>query len=313
LGIGVNGSPKLCRLVLGLFTPLSNSVILGCFFYGAKGGAMKCQWDCVLENLGEWVGSFTVFSPQGDEVEDIPSLISLVGKEGNTAIELVLNRFYPVVGSSELESKQVAMNFSTPDPGAVFFETGAFSSGQFSVRTGVRSIGEFCLVGTDRRCRLVQVYNSALQLERVTLIREQRQGTNAPERPPLNASDLVGTWSSSEGSGSLDGRTITSVPKKKESIFTATDRGYQWDDDVLISLTASSDRVLQFDLDNQSYQMLLLADSAYSICPIEIIPGHPFYLEMGWLLSPGLRHRLIRRYDSMGKWDSTSFVIETTQ
>ena len=271
---------------------------------------MKCQWDCVLENLGEWVGSFTVFSPQGEEVEDIPSVISLVGTEGNKSIELVLKRFYPVAGSSELESKQVAMNFSAADPGAVFFDTGAFSSGQFSVSAGVRSIGEFCLVGTDRRCRLVQVYNSALQLERVTLIREQRQGTNAPERPLLKAADLLGTWTSSEGSGSLDGRNVVSVPQKNKFFFT-TEGGYQWDDDISISIKAASDRVLNFDRDNQSYQMLLLPDSAYSICPMQIIPGHPFYLEMGWLLSPGLRHRLIRRYDSTGKWDSTNFTIET--
>jgi hypothetical protein len=272
---------------------------------------MKSQWDCVLENLGEWVGSFTAFSPQGAEIEDIPSIISLVGKEGNQTIELVLKRFYPVAGSSELESKSVAMNFSAPDPGAVFFAPGAFSSGQVSVNLGTRAIGEFCLVGIDRRCRLVQVYNSALQLERVTLIREQRQGTNAPECPPLTVSDLIGTWSSSEASGSQDGKTIASVPKKTKSIFITTDRGYQWDDDVLISLTASSDRLLQFDLDDQSYQMLLLPDSAYSICPTQIIPGHPFYLEMGWLLSPELRHRLIRRYDSTGKWNSTSFIVES--
>jgi hypothetical protein len=274
---------------------------------------MKSQWDCVLENLGVWVGSFTVFSPQAEEVEDIPSVISLVGTDGNKSIELVLNRFYPIVGSSELESKTVAMSFSTPDAGAVFFDTGAFSSGQFAVNVGVRSIGEFCLVGIDRRCRLVQVYNSALELERVTLIREQRQGTNAPERPLLNVSDLIGTWTYSEESGSLDGRSVTSVPKKTKSIFSITDRGYQWDDDTLISLTASSDRLLQFDLDRQSYQMLLLPDSAYSICPTQIIQGHPFYLEMGWLLFPGLRHRLIRRYDSTGKWDSTDFIVETTK
>jgi hypothetical protein len=280
---------------------------------------IKSQWDCVLENLGVWVGSFTVFSAEGEEVEDVPSVISLVRTEDSNTIELVLKRFYPVVGTSELESKAVAMNFSTPDPGAVFFETGAFSSGQLSVRGGVRSIGEFCLVGIDRRCRLVQVYNSALQLERVTLIREQRQGTNALERPLLDVSDLLGIWRCSEASGSLDGKSVASVPKKTESIFIATDRGYQWDDDVLISLTATRDwakptlreRILQFEQDNQSYQMLLLPDSAYSICPTQIILGNPFYLEMGWLLSPGLRHRLIRRYDSTGKWDSTSFMVES--
>jgi hypothetical protein len=283
---------------------------------------VKSQWECVLENLGEWCGSFTVFSPQGEVVEDIPSLISLVGTGDNRSIRLVLKRFYAVAGSSELQPQEVTMNFSSPESGSVFFETGAFSSGQVSVFRGVRSIGEFCLVGIDRRCRLVQVYNTAHQLERVTLIREQRAGSNAAECPQLTSSDLLGTWYLSKGSRCLDGGLVASVPQKKESIFSTTDLGYQWDDDgISISLSASSDwakptlreRVLQFDRDNQSYQMLLLPDAAYSICPIQIRSGYPFYLEMGWLLSPRLRHRLIRRYDSTGKWASTNFKIETTQ
>ena len=29
---------------------------------------MKKQWDCVLQNLGEWEGSFTHLSPQGEAV-----------------------------------------------------------------------------------------------------------------------------------------------------------------------------------------------------------------------------------------------------
>lgn len=27
---------------------------------------MRSQWECLLENLGEWQGSFTRFSPQGE-------------------------------------------------------------------------------------------------------------------------------------------------------------------------------------------------------------------------------------------------------
>jgi Domain of unknown function (DUF3598) len=280
---------------------------------------VESQWECVLKNLGEWIGSFTVYSPHGEELEDIPSVISLVGKEDNRAIRLVLKRFYPVAGSSELQPQEVSMNFSSPESGAVFFETGAFSSGQVSIFRGVRSIGEFCLVGvvgrssglSNRRCRLVQVYNNAHQLERVTLIREQRLGSNAPECPQLSSSDLLGTWYRSKESSSLDGEMTLSVPQKKESIFSPTAQGYQWDDDdISISLIALSDRLLQFDRDHQSYQMLLLPDGAYSICPTQIRSGYPFYLEMGWLLSPGLRHRLIRRYDNTGKWNNTSFAIE---
>ncbi|NMG18657.1 DUF3598 family protein [Brasilonema bromeliae] len=30
---------------------------------------MKSQWDCVLQKLGEWHGSFTRVSPQGKLME----------------------------------------------------------------------------------------------------------------------------------------------------------------------------------------------------------------------------------------------------
>ncbi|MCY7335843.1 MAG: DUF3598 family protein, partial [Chamaesiphon sp.] len=40
---------------------------------------MKSQWECVLENLGEWVGSFTAVTAEGEPIEDIPSMIRLEG------------------------------------------------------------------------------------------------------------------------------------------------------------------------------------------------------------------------------------------
>ena len=53
---------------------------------------MKSQWECVLENLGEWVGSFTTVTAEGEPVDDIPSVIKLEGIRDNQAVHLVLTR-----------------------------------------------------------------------------------------------------------------------------------------------------------------------------------------------------------------------------
>jgi Domain of unknown function (DUF3598) len=271
---------------------------------------MKSQWECVLQNLGEWVGSFTLFSPEGEPIEDIPSLISVQGIQDNQAIQLVLQRFYPIPGTTELAPKEISLNFSTPNPGALFFDSGAFSDGASSVLAGVKTISEFCLVGIDRRLRIVQVFDPSYQLSRITLIREQRQGTDAPERPPLTISDLLGTW---------QGTAITRYPDDRspittttQSTFTVSDDRYQWiEADESIELTVINDRLLQFQQADRSYQLLLLPDSSYCLTPTQIGSGHPFSLEIGWIDRSGQRQRLVRRYDSSGTWHSATFITES--
>ncbi len=271
---------------------------------------MKSQWQCVLQNLGEWVGSFTIFSPQGELIEDIPSLISIRGIQDNQAIHLLLQRFYPIPGTTELAPKEISLNFSTPNPGALFFETGAFSDGVRSILSGVNSIAEFCLIGIDRRLRIVQVFDPSYRLDRITLIREQRQGTDAPERPPLTIQDLVGTW---------QGTAITHYPEdlastttQTQSTFTVSNDRYQWlETGESIDVKVISDRLLEFERSNLSYQILLLPDSSYCITPNQIGSGHPFYLEIGWIDRSGQRQRLVRRYDSCGTWHSATFIIES--
>jgi hypothetical protein len=271
---------------------------------------MKSQWECVLENLGGWIGSFTVISPQGELIEDIPSLITLAGVRDNRAINLVLKRFYSLPNSNELFPKEVTLNFSTPNPGALFFETGAFSDGAISISHGVKTIAEFCLVGIDRRWRMVQVFNDAHRLDRVTLIREQRQGTDAPERPQLTIEALLGTWQGTAITLSANDRSA--VTKPIQSTCSDTDDRYQWSEGASsIDLNVINDRLLQFELENQSYQILLLPDSGYSLTPTQIVSGQPFYLEVGWIHQPGLRQRLVRRYDNAGAWHSATFITES--
>ena len=275
---------------------------------------MKSQWECVLENLGEWVGSFTTVTPQGELIEDIPSIIKLAGIRDNQAIHLVLNRFYPLPNSTEKYAKEVVWDFSTPPGiGAIYFETGAFSSGGLTVYLGAKTIAEFSLRAGDRRFRIIQTFDIAQQLDRVTFVREQLQGTTAPERPHLDIADLVGTWTGIATTLYADDRPA--IETNTRSTFRVSDTGYQLiERDRSIDLTVDPDvpgaKVWQFisSSDGQSYQLLLLPDGGYSITPTQIELGHAFNLEIGWIHQTNQRQRLMRRYDSSGKWESVSFL-----
>ncbi|WP_373544303.1 DUF3598 family protein [Chamaesiphon sp.] len=279
---------------------------------------MKSQWECVLENLGEWVGSFTTVTAEGEPVDDIPSVIKLAGVGDNQAVHLVLTRFYPLPNSTERYSKQVVWDFSTPPGiGAIYFETGAFSSGALTVTAGVKTIAEFSLIEIDSRFRMIQTFDPNQRLDRVTFIQEHRQETTTPERPHLNISDLLGTWKGTVTT--LDANSESPIVTNTASTFVTHDLGYRLvrdDDSVLMLIGSANDltvtnQLLRFsEADSQSYQMLLLPDGGYTTTPTQIRLGCPFYLELGWVYAPGKRQRLVRRYDSTGKWCSATFISE---
>ena len=281
---------------------------------------MKSQWECVLENLGEWVGSFTTVTAEGEPVDDIPSVIKLEGIRDNQAVHLVLTRSYPLPNSAERYSKEVVWDFSTPPGiGAMYFETGAFSSGALTVTAGVKTIAEFSLRATDRRFRMIQTFDPNQRLDRVTFVREHRQGTTTPERPHLNIFDLLGTCKGS--ATTFDPNSESQIVTNTESTLVTHALGYRLvkdDDSMLIlsgsanDLTVTNQRLLRFSesADSQSYQMLLLPDGGYTTTPTQIRLGYPFSLEIGWLYETGKRQRLVRRYDSTGKWCSATFICE---
>ncbi|WP_295615505.1 DUF3598 family protein [Chamaesiphon sp. GL140_3_metabinner_50] len=272
---------------------------------------MKSQWECVLENLGEWVGSFTSVTPAGEAIEDIPSIIKLEGARDNQAIHLVLTRFYPLPNSTERYAKEVVWDFSTPPGiGAIYFETGAFSSGALAVTAGVKTIAEFSLVAMDRRFRTIQVFDANGKFDRVTFVREHRQGTTTPERPQLAIAYLLGTWQGT--ATTFYPHSTTPIVERTQSILTTTDRGYQLlADNESIAISTQGDRLLQFtSRDGQPYQTLFHPDAGYTTTPTQIELGHPFYVEIGWVHQIGHRQRLVRQYDSTGKWHGTSFYVE---
>ncbi len=271
---------------------------------------MKSQWECVLENLGEWVGSFTTVTPAGDLIEDIPSIIKLAGVRDNQAIHLVLTRFYPLPNSTERYPKEVVWDFSTPPGiGAIYFDSGAFSSGALAVTAGGKTIAEFSLIANDRRFRTIQMFDIDGKFDRVTFVSEYRQGTTIPARSQLTIPDLLGTWQGE--ATTFHPQSTSPTVTRSHSTLTALDRGYQLvENNDSIDLTATSDRLLQFTRDGRAYQILLHPDGGYTTTPTQIALGHPFEVEIGWVHQIGHRERLVRQYDSTGRWCGTTFYVE---
>lgn len=252
---------------------------------------MKNQWECVLQNLGEWRGSFTLIAASGEVLEDILSHISLTGVNNNQAVHLVLNRWYPIApDSTELAPQELVMDFSSPGAGALFFETGAFAEGSLDAHSPGRFGSEFCLISPskNRRLRIVQIFDEAKNFLRLTLIREQRQHSQDPELPPLLREDFIGNW---------QGQATILKPHEtgSEKVFIET----QQEDS------------LAFERDGVAYQTMLLPDGAFSTCPVSIRSNTAFFMEIGWLIAPNQRQRLIRQYDAAGNWIALMLIMET--
>ncbi len=146
---------------------------------------MRTQWECLLQNLGEWQGSFTRFSPQGEQLEDIPTVVSFEGLNDNQMMRQIVRRLPP-----NQPVEETVLEYSSLGRQILFFENGAFSQGSIQLGPYAEFGAELGLIDGDRRLRLVQLFDESGQLDRLTLIREKLAGTTAAERPPLTVDDL---------------------------------------------------------------------------------------------------------------------------
>ena len=269
------------------------------------------QWDNFLRNLGEWRGSFTRLSPQGQVDQDTPSTL-ILEKCNQNQVRLTLKFFSPETGALEQEK---SLAFESIGPNIVFFENGAFSQGSLQVGPFSQFGGEFGFVAGDRRLRVVQLYNPESHLSQITLIREQRAGSNAPERPPLSVENLLGTWQGHATTRYADLQP-TAHYETQLVVERQGDRLYQHIHTAKVDVSSSasiSGSTLLFDQGGFPIQVLLLPDGGSSATPLTVPKGQPFFLEVGWLLETGLRQRLIRSYDAQGRWLSVTQVIEQQQ
>ena len=274
---------------------------------------MRSQWDALLKNLGEWQGSFTRLSPQGEIKEDIPSIVSLEGLNNNQTIRQTIS----LGGSEKL------LEYSSLARTVLFFENGAFSQGSIQLGPFSEFGAELGLIHENRRLRLVQMFDKNLQLDKLTLIREHLAGTQPEQRPPLKVDDLLGEWQGEAVTIYPDWRSSQSYPTKMQLELDSAGRLRQslsfgdvsrHDATHLRTITSTAtvkDSIIDFDEDPQKQvQVLLLPDGASATSPLKLQLRQPLFLEVGWLIQPNLRQRMIRSYSDKGEWVSLTLVTE---
>lgn len=268
------------------------------------------QWQNFLKNLGAWQGSFTQLTPDGQEVRSTPSLLTLEGFEENHLVQFRLRR-YADFSYLDPPTQDYTQEYRTLGRQIVFFEDGTFSKGPWQLGPFSEFGAEFGHIYGDRRMRLVQLYNKELCIDSLTLIREFRKGSNAQERPLLTIDQLLGTW---------QGEAYTVTPHWPEAIVTPHQLTLSWEDDrlqqsltfegkTLTSTGTIENNQIRFT-DTVPRTLLLLPDGASCLTLDRLQLRQPFFLEVGWLVNEHLRHRLIRRYDASGAWESSILVIE---
>lgn len=272
---------------------------------------MASQWENLLKNAGIWEGSFTQLTPDGAIAQDIPSRLVLEAADPKT-VRMVLTHFPP-----NAEPKAQVFEFQKLSRGFIACSDGAFSQGSMQWGTFANFGAELGLIAGDARLRLVELYNRESHLDRLTLIRETRTNTTPPTRPPLTLSQLLGEWRGEATTYYPDGQPQTTVPTG----LTLTQTGEQTleqelrfgvgaTERILRSVGAIGEQSLHFTTGPMPYQVLLLPNGASANCPRAIVPGHPFFLEAGWLVEPHHRLRLIRRYQADGSWANLTWVEE---
>ena len=283
---------------------------------------MQSQWHCLLKNLGEWQGSFTRFSPVGEWREDVPTIVSLEGLDHNQTIRQTIQRYssasvtagkvFPI--DAPIDEKVLV--YSTLGRGVLFFEEGAFSQGSMQFGPFSEFGAELGLIAGDRRLRLVQLFDHENKLAQLTLIREHRVGSPADARPSLRLDDLLGEWHGEATTIYPDWRSTTTyatnlqISRSGENQLVQQLTFGEGMGTTVRSTAIVNGSCLEFNQGTVPVQVLLLPDGASSTSPVAIKTGHPFFLEVGWLLQPDQRQRMIRSYDKKGEWVSLTLVTE---
>ncbi|KYC37890.1 hypothetical protein WA1_05165 [Scytonema hofmannii PCC 7110] len=265
---------------------------------------MHSQWAALLKNLGEWQGSFTRLSPLGGILEDTPSVVALEGLDNNQKMRQTIR-----LGGSEK-----VLEYSTLARSVLFFDNGAFSQGSIQLAPFSEFGAEFGLIDENQRLRLVQLFDKNLQLDTLTLIREHLAGTQPPQKPPFTVNDLLGEWQGEAVTIYPDWRSPDSSSTKMQLQLDGNGRLVQsltFGERTISSTATVKNSIIHFDQDPQKQvQVLLLPDGASATSPLKLSLRQPFFLEVGWLIQPGLRQRMIRSYSEKGDWTSLTLVTE---
>lgn len=279
------------------------------------------QWDSLLCNLGKWQGSFTRFSPSGLLLEDIPSLVTLQGLNENQTIRQTIQHFSAQTGEVVYDK---VLEYSSLGRSILLFETGEFSQGSIQYAPFSEFGAELGFIQSDRRLRIVQLFDKNSHLSSFTLIREHRPDTPLAEplvgplaqplveQLPLTVDQLLGDW---------EGNAITLYPDWRSPAQYTTHLSIRREGDRLMQRLATAEMelastaaiegsLLRFEQGKHPVQVLLLPGGASVNTPITLPKGQAFFLEAGWLIADDLRQRMIRSYDAQGAWSSLTLITE---
>jgi Domain of unknown function (DUF3598) len=273
---------------------------------------MESNWENFLKNLGEWQGSFTQVSLEGELLEFTPSILSLEGLENNQLVRFRLRRFGSG-GYSEPPISDYEQEYRSLGRQIIFFDTGAFSKGSLQLAPFAEFGAEYGFVAENRRLRFVQLYDRQGNLSKLTLIREFRSGTDARERPPLTLEQLLGTWEGIARTAYPDWQPSDSYTTRLEIKAISDGRLQQhlsFGEQTIASTARIDGNKLHFEEGALPRQILLLPDGTSSNTPLQVQLRQSFFVEVGWLVEENERQRLIRSYNAKGEWVSATHVIE---
>jgi hypothetical protein len=273
---------------------------------------MENNWQNFLKNLGEWRGSFTRVSLEGQVLDSISSILTLEGLEENQLVRFRLRRFAQGNYDSE-PSQDYVQDYRSVGNQIIFFDTGAFSKGPFQFAPFSQFGAEYGFVAGDRRLRFVQLYDQDGNLSSLTLIREFRQGMNAQERPNLTLEQLLGTWEGTAQTVYPDWTPSETFSTRLEIQKIDRDRLQQqlsFGQHTITSTARIDGNKLIFEDGATPRQILLLPDGTSTNAPLKLELRTSFFLEVGWLVEPNERQRLIRNYNEKGQWIHSTFVRE---
>lgn len=284
---------------------------------------MKSQWYCIQQNIGTWHGSFTQFSPEGEQLKDTPSVLTLKESEPGKKMQLTLARS-PQGGSTETTQRE----FSTPGPApyVYFFESGAFSQGSSQWAAFGQFGAEMSIKVGDRRVRFVIMYDSTSEgtstVKYVTLIRETQTGGTPFGEPMLTMEQLMGEWTGTAEvlhatmSPISGGDSIWQMSHLNDELKLTCKEQFDETVQTLSGFKGTQENkqiILQENEAGLTYQLMLLPNGAYCLIPQVIVKDKAFRLEVGWLpndskRSGQSRSRLIRYYDNRGIWTDSALI-----
>jgi len=233
------------------------------------------NWDnfCRYHATGDWHGTWTKYSPQGEGIESFQGVRSLHTSQDSSEINHQ-NHYTYADGRSELKTFGP---YKKPLTRALFLDN-SFSWGSTKVESGSTFGFETGFRYENNRASAAIIYDDSGSLQHITIIPEHLASfAEEPPRPPVL--ELSRNWQ-----GTLKRMTP----------------------DLIVSPPVATSWKRLEDL-SEDYLTLHFPDGISASCPRQIENEKKFFMALDWLVNPTLLQRGIRHYDQSG---FTSLTLE---